>query len=218
MKEIEALKAEIAEMQVQLKRAGEDRELENSDFQKVIADQRATQKLLTAALDKLKGFYEKEFLQTAHRQPAGSPPPPSFKKYENSSGAGGVMGMLQQIITEAETMEKDAIKAETDAQKAYEAFVKDTNASIEKKTVEITNKSEEKAEAEVDLTATQEARTTALNEAQQLANENADLHKTCDFLLENFDLRQAALEQKMESLDNVKAMLKGSAQGGFLQK
>merc|ERR1719265_2278763 len=218
MKEIEALKAEIAEMQVQLKRAGEDRELENSDFQKVIADQRSTQKLLTAALDKLKGFYEKEFIQTQHRQPAGPPPPPSFRKYENSSGAGGVMGMLQQIITETETMEKDAITAETDAQKAYEAFVKDTNASIEKKTVEITNKSEEKAEAEVDLTATQEARTTALNEAQQLANENADLHKSCDFLLENFDLRQAALEQEMESLDNVKAMLKGSAQGGFLQK
>merc|ERR1719152_717888 len=114
------------------------------------------------------------------------------------------MGMLQQIITEAETMEKDAITAETDAQKAYEAFVKDTNASIEKKTVEITNKSEEKAEAEVDLTATQEARTVALNEAQELANENADLHKTCDFLLQNFDLRQAALENEMESLDGVR--------------
>jgi hypothetical protein len=217
-KEIEALRAEIAEMQVQLKRAGEDRELENNDFQKVIADQRATQKLLTAALDKLKGFYEKGFLQTQHKQPAGPPPPPSFKKYEKSSGAGGVMGMLQQIITEAETLEKDAITAETDAQKAYEAFVKNTNASIEKKTIDITNKSEEKAEAEVDLTATQEARTVALNEAQELANENADLHKTCDFLLQNFDLRQAALETEMESLDGVKAMLQGSAQGGFLQK
>merc|ERR1719146_30568 len=214
-KEIAALKAEIAEMQVQLKRAGEDRELENNDFQKVIADQRSTQKLLTAALDKLKGFYEKEFLQTQHRQPAGPPPPPSFK---NSSGAGGVMGMLQQIITETETMEKDAITAETDAQKAYEAFVKDTNASIEKKTVEITNKSEDKATAEVDLTSAQEARATALNEQQELANENADLHKTCDFLLQNFELRQAALEQEMESLEGVKAMLKGSAQGGFLQK
>jgi len=217
-KEIAALKAEVAEMQVQLKRAGEDRELENNDFQTVIADQRSTQKLLTAALDKLKGFYEKEFLQTQHRQPAGPPPPPSFKKYENSSGAGGVMGMLQQIITETETMEKDAITAETDAQKAYEAFVKDTNASIEKKTVEITNKSEDKATAEVDLTSAQEARATALNEQQELANENADLHKTCDFLLQNFELRQAALEQEMESLEGVKAMLKGSAQGGFLQK
>merc|ERR1719181_1601570 len=45
---IDALKAEIAEMQVQMKRAGEDREKENKEFQATVADQRATQKLLTA--------------------------------------------------------------------------------------------------------------------------------------------------------------------------
>ena len=35
-KAIAALQAEIAETQVQLKRAGEDRELENKDFQQVV--------------------------------------------------------------------------------------------------------------------------------------------------------------------------------------
>merc|ERR1719171_1150683 len=44
--EIDTLKAEVAEMQVQLKRAGEDREKENKEFQMTVADQRATQKLL----------------------------------------------------------------------------------------------------------------------------------------------------------------------------
>merc|ERR1719243_502425 len=53
------LKAEIAEMQLQLKRAGEDREVENKEFQLTVADQRATQKLLQQALTVLKGFYEK---------------------------------------------------------------------------------------------------------------------------------------------------------------
>merc|ERR1719473_157327 len=48
---IDKLKGEIAEMQVQLKRAGEDREKENKEFQMTVADQRATQKLLTAALN-----------------------------------------------------------------------------------------------------------------------------------------------------------------------
>merc|ERR1719161_139258 len=46
---IDQLKAEVAELQVQLKRAGEDREKENKEFQMTVADQRATQKLLTAA-------------------------------------------------------------------------------------------------------------------------------------------------------------------------
>merc|ERR1719343_1026784 len=57
---IEALKAEIAEMQIQLKRAGEDREKENKEFQMTVADQRETQKLLQAALGVLSDFYGKK--------------------------------------------------------------------------------------------------------------------------------------------------------------
>ena len=55
-----------------------------------VADQRETQRLLTNALNVLKGFYDKAFMQTKQTQPAGPPPPPGFKKYEKSSGAGGV--------------------------------------------------------------------------------------------------------------------------------
>merc|ERR1719482_2584848 len=53
-KAIDTLKAEIGEMQVQMKRAGEDREKENKEFQMTVADQRATQKLLAQALGVLK--------------------------------------------------------------------------------------------------------------------------------------------------------------------
>merc|ERR1719473_1014585 len=188
------------------------------DFQQVVADQRETQRLLSQALNVLKGFYDKAFVQAKHgaKQPAGPPPPPGFKTYEKSSGAGGVMGMLEQIIAETKTMEADAVKAETDAQKAYEAFVKDTNASMEEKTREITNKSEEKAIAEADKVAEEEALTTALNEQQELMNENADLHKSCDFTLDNFDARQAALDQEMDGLREAKSVLAGSSLG-FLQ-
>ena len=52
-------------MQTQLKRAGEDREKENADFQTTVADQRATQALLTKALDVLKAVFDKKsFAQT----------------------------------------------------------------------------------------------------------------------------------------------------------
>merc|ERR1719272_1493730 len=57
---IDNLQSEISEMQTQLKRAGEDREKQNKEFQMTVADQRATQKLLTAALNILKGFYAKK--------------------------------------------------------------------------------------------------------------------------------------------------------------
>jgi len=215
-KAIATLNSEVDVARVQLKRAGEDRELENKDFQQVVADQRETQQLLIKALNVLKGFYEKSFVQAKNKakakQPAGPPPPPGFKTYEKSSGSGGVMGMLEQIIAETKTMEADAVKAETDAQKAYEAFIKDSNASIEDKVRAITNKSEEKATAEQDKVSTEEELAAALNELQELMNENADLHKSCDFTLDNFDARQAALDQEMDGLREAKSVLAGSSQ------
>merc|ERR1719498_2372413 len=82
--EIEALKAGIVEMQTQMKRAGEDRERENKEFQMTVADQRATQKLLQQALGVLKSFYEKKAaaLVQQKQEPAGPPPPPGFKAYK----------------------------------------------------------------------------------------------------------------------------------------
>merc|ERR1711992_393753 len=73
-KAIDKLKAEIAEMQVQMKRAGEDREKENKEFQSTVADQRATQKLLKAPLTVLQDFYgKKAALLQQQKQPAGPP-------------------------------------------------------------------------------------------------------------------------------------------------
>merc|ERR1719378_646943 len=90
-KAISGLQAEVAEMQLQLKRAGEDREVENKDFQATVADQRETQKLLTSALNVLKAVYAKKFIQVgaANRllQP-GPPPPPGFGEYKKAGGAG----------------------------------------------------------------------------------------------------------------------------------
>jgi hypothetical protein len=213
-KDLATLEAEIAEMQTQLKRAGEDREMQNADFQKTVQDQRATKDLLTRALDVLKGVFAKKFLQLEAREkkqePAGPPPPPGFKKYEQSSGAGGVMGMIEQVIRDTEALEGEAIKAETDSQKAYEQFVKDSNASIEEKTRAITDKTSEKAAAEEDKTATAEGKDTATSEMQMLNNENADLHKSCDFTLNNFDIRQEARDQEVEALRQAMAILSGA--------
>ena len=64
---------------------------------------------------------------------------------------------------------------------------------------------------------TEQELATALNELQELMNENADLHKSCDFTLDNFDARQAALDQEMDGLREAKSVMKGSS-AGFLQK
>jgi len=216
---IDQLKAEVAEMQVQLKRAGEDREKENKEFQMTVADQRATQKLLTAALNILKGFYEKKAKAALvqMKEPAGPPPPPGFEAYKKNAAAGGVMGMIQQIINDAKAMEAEVIRSEEDAQKAYEDFVKETNASIEAKSKDIVNKSESKAKAEADLVQATKEKEAVMLELEQLANYKAELHQSCDFVVKNFEIRQTARDEEIEALKQAKAILSGAKFEAFLQ-
>jgi DNA repair exonuclease SbcCD ATPase subunit len=215
---IDTLKSEVAEMQVQMKRAGEDREKENKEFQMTVADQRATQKLLTAALNILKGFYAKKAAALVQvDQPAGPPPPPGFEAYKKNAAAGGVMGMIQQIINDAKAMETEVIRSEEDAQKAYEEFVKDTNNSIEEKSKDIVNKSESKAKAESDLVEAKEDKESVMLELEQLANYKAELHSSCDFVMKNFEIRQTARDEEIEALKQAKAILSGAKFEAFLQ-
>merc|ERR1719313_2469471 len=100
--------------------------------------------------------------------------------------------MMQSIIDEAKAMEAEAIRAEEDSQKAYEEFVVDTNASIDEKSKDSVNKSEQKAKAESDKVEAETQHEAVMGEIEQLMNENADLHKACDFTLKNFEIRQSA--------------------------
>merc|ERR1712224_415668 len=218
-KAIDTLKSEIAEMQVQMKRAGEDREKQNKEFLMTVADQRATQKLLAAALNILKGFYAKKaaaaLVQT--QEPAGPPPPPGFEAYKKNAAAGGVMGMIQQIINDAKAMESETIRSEEDAQKAYEDFVKDTNGSIDAKSKDIVNKSETKAKAEADRVEAKEDKEAVMLELEQLVNYKAELHSSCDFVMKNFEIRQTARDEEIEALKQAKAILSGAKFEAFLQ-
>jgi len=214
---LDTLKGEIAEMQVQMKRAGEDREKENKDFQQTVADQRASQKLLQSALNVLKGFYDKKGAFLQKQEPAGPPPPAGFKEMKKNSASGGVMGMIAQIINDAKAMEAEAIRAEEDAQKAYEGFVKETNASVETKNKDIANKSEEKAKGEGDLVQSNEEKEATLLELEQLSNYNAELHQSCDFILKNFEIRQTARDEEVEALKQAKAILSGADFEALLQ-
>merc|ERR1712195_295632 len=151
------------------------------------------------------------------QEPVGPPPPPGFKEYQNNAAAGGVMGMIQQIINDAKAREAEAIRSEEDAQKAYEDFVKDTNGSIEAKSKDIVNKSENKAKAEADLVEAKENKEAVMLELEQLSNYKAELHQSCDFVMKNFDVRQTARTEEIEALKQAKAILSGAKFEAFLQ-
>jgi len=210
-KEIVTLEAEIKDAQIQIKRAGEDREAENKEFQTTVTDQRATQAVLGKALQVLQSFYNKTGLL---QQPMNGAPPAGFKEYQKNRGSGGVMQLIQTIMSDAGRMEKEAVQAERDAQAAYETFVKDTNGDIASKQRAITNLAEDKAKGEQDRTQANDDLTAAMTELEQLAAYSAELHASCDYTVKNYDVRQTARAQEIEALQQAKAILSGASFGG----
>merc|ERR1719146_562408 len=198
-------------MQKQMAKASEERELENKDFQTVVADQRATQEILQKALKRLDSFYKKALLQ-GRQEPGAAvpPPPPAFGEYKKNEGSGGVMTMIENVIKEAHESEKEALKDEADAQAGYEEFIKNSNAAIEKANNEIVAKTEQKAETEATMVQAKADLEAAVMDSEKLATYKAELHDSCDFVLKNFDVRQAARMDEIEGLQKAKAILSGS--------
>jgi hypothetical protein len=232
-KEIVEHKAEVKETQKQMAAASEEREAENKEFQDAVKEQRAAQDVLKKAKARLETFYKKKqgllqaqpqnlvqavlgghFVLYQGGQTPGaalSEKPKGFETYETKGkGASGVLALLSSIIKEAETMEKEALAAETDAQASYEEFIKGSNDSVSKLAALIASKTQEIAE----LTAAHETakadRSAALEDADRLVQTGVDLHKSCDFLTKNFDVRQAGRQQEMDALAEAKAVFSGA--------
>merc|ERR1719215_2479384 len=74
-KDIEDLTKEVAEPEVSLKEAGENRKAENALFQTSINDQHATVAILNMALKRLEEFY-KPSAQLVQVKAHAAPPPP----------------------------------------------------------------------------------------------------------------------------------------------
>jgi len=199
--EIAAAKKEIADMEVAIKVAGEDREKENAEFQEEITDQRTMQAILQKALERMQKVYGSALIQQE--------PPMKFAPSGQNTGGSPVINLLEQIIGDSKSVESDAIEGEKESQKAYEEFIQNSsdsiqalNNAIQAKSDAVAQATKEKTEAEGQLSSTEER-------LEDLVEYNGDMHADCDFVLKNFDTRQAARLQEIEALNNAKSFLSG---------
>jgi len=197
---ISALDAEVAENKKEMMKASQLREEENKEFQTVVSDQRATQAILKKAVDKLKSFYG--FVQTKQA--------PAQATYEKSKGASGIMTMIETLIEESKTLEAEATKGEAAAQAAYESFMNDSTASVAALQKDIANKTEEKAKADASNVMAADDLKATITDLLTLGEYAAEVHKKCDFLLKNFDLRQSSRTSELEALAQAKAIFSGA--------
>jgi len=208
-KQIDDLKTEVADAEVSLKQAGEQRKAENQLFQTTIADQRAMITILNMALARLKEFYG--FAQVnSHANPPPKPSGPEAVGYKKSGTSGGVMQLLGMIIADAKRTDEEIQADENQAQKDYAGYVAATTASIEANREAIAEKEKQVASAEGEKSETEESQLANQASLDKLADLLSGIHGQCDFILKYFDIRQSSRADEMDGIEEAKAILSGA--------
>jgi len=154
----------------------------------------------------------------AGRKAAPAPPPSTWGAYTTKSGeSGGVIAMIDLLISDLAKELAEAKTQEKDSQADYEQLMAD---SAEKRTLDtksLTAKGAAKADAETGLQGHKQALADRSKEAMLTAKYISSLHGECDWLLQYFDARKAARAAEVESLNRAKAVLSGAGYS-LLQK
>ena len=156
------------------------------------------------------------FAQVAAKLRDAPPPPPETVDAYAKKDASGPTALIDKLKND---LEKDVQAAEFDekeAQKDYEEFMGDSAKKRATDSKSITEKDSQKAELEGDLQAAKGAKETATKELMALDEYMAQLHGSCDFLIENYDIRKEARASEIDAMKKAKAVLSG-ADYSFMQ-
>jgi len=238
--EISVLNKGIGELDYAVAEATEQRKEEHAEYIETVQLNEAAIGLVGKAKNRLQKFYNPSMAKAAAAASASAsasfiqeapsfvqvrvhdesdalfdvappPPPETFsgevKKNEKSAG---VMGMMDGIVHDLQSDVKDAEYEEKTAAKEYGELMADSQATRAANSKAIVDKTAAKAESEGKLMETKEARAGAATDVKLAATTITDLHGSCDFIMQNYDMRKEARANEVDSLKNAKAVLSGA--------
>merc|ERR1719160_2239309 len=151
--EITELTEAIAAIDAAVAKATKIREEEKAKNADTIKDAIEAQKAVEQALKVLKDFYEKAGEATALVQQQPEAPEIFDKPYKGMQGEnGGVVGMLEVILSDFARLEAETKAAEEEAQKEYDQFMDDSAIDKAQKQKDIEHKTAKKQNQEQALT------------------------------------------------------------------
>merc|ERR1740138_1581701 len=114
--------------------------------------------------------------------------------------------LVKDLDKEMQTAEVD----EKNAQKEYEQTMADSAEKRAQDSKLITEKTSMKAELEQELESSKEGKLSTTKELMATLEYISGLHKECDWLLKNFDVRKEARASEVDALGKAKAVLSGA--------
>lgn len=213
--EISDLSAAIAELKGKMAEATDLREEEKTKNLAVIADAQAGQKAVEMAIKVLKDFYEGQafvqekgsFLQDSanmkqHMDEAAKAP------YKPGAD-GGIMGMLDVILSDFARLEAETQAAEDAAQSEYEKFMEDSDLDNGVKQTEVDHKTLAKQRCEEKLNELNKDLETTQAELQAALDYYEKLKPDCIDQGESYEDRVARRKEEIVSLQEALKILSG---------
>jgi len=232
--DIKALSASIADLDKAVFEATADRKAAHAEYVESLSLTEAAVGLIGKAKNRLMKFYnpsvykappKKEatmeekiiasyggFVQI-HRHASTKRQMPDIPELpeKKASNSGGVVALMDTIVLD---LEKDKATAEADeknAQKEYVALMSESQTTREADSKSLVNKKAASAERESALVKAKEEKTVTFEELNNAHTFLADLHSSCDFVVQNFAMREEARTTELESLKSAKAVLAGAS-------
>merc|ERR1719217_1870261 len=132
------------------------------------------------------------------------------QKARANEKARNVMSLMDTIIHDTEMAQKDAEYAEKTAQDDYAELMAESQESRAQSAKGLTDKTAAKAELEGKLVVARETHAANSKALIAIGKVISDLHGSCDFIIENYDMRKEARASEIDSLKNAKAVLSGA--------
>jgi len=218
---IKALTKGIKDLDSSVSEATATRKEEHDNFVETLAGNNAAKDLLGFAKNRLQKFYNPKLYKApparevgfAQGQGVAAPPPPpeanlAYKK--SGSESGGVINMIDLLVADLDKDIQTSQVDEKDAQSDYETFMGDASEKRALDSKAITDNESAKAENESNLESNKDSKGSKTIEAMETAKYLGGLHGECDWLLQNFDARQAARTGEIDALGKAKAVLSGA--------
>jgi len=234
--DIKALETATAELDKSVASATETRKKEHEEYSETLQLSEAAVGLIGKAKNRLLKFYnpavykappkvEKTmeekivasygFIQrhsALHRKSTGKQLPeiPELPAYEKKN-SGGVIALMDTIVSDLEKDKATAVSDEKNAQKEYLTLMAESQATRATNVKGMTSKKAASAELEAKLVTAKESKAVTAEEVMNAHTFLGDLHTSCDFVIENFDMRKTARDTELESLKSAKAVLSGAS-------
>jgi len=138
------------------------------------------------------------------------PPPPETGAAYSKSDSSGPLALIDRLKSDLEKDTQAIEMEEKEAQKDYEELMAESADKRATDSKSVTEKTAQKAQLESDLEAAKEAKKNAVSELMSVQEYISQLHGSCDFLLQNYDLRKEARANEVDALKKAKAVLSGA--------